>query len=192
MAYSGALQPDPDFAPGLRETVFFDPVAMSYPTALHLAVLLVDTETGAVTLRNYFAVDDCGRVINPMVVEGQVHGGIAQGFGQALLEELRYDHDTGQLLTGTFMDYAMPRADLFPDFELAFQQTLNPNNPLGAKGCSETGIVAAPIAISNALMDALWPLGVRELEMPYTPETVWRAIQNARQDAHHETTRDRT
>ena len=192
VAYSGALQPDPDFEPGLRETVFFDPVAMSYPTALHLAVLLVDSETGAVTLRNYFAVDDCGRVINPMVVEGQVHGGIAQGFGQALLEELRYDPDTGQLLTGTFMDYAMPRADLFPDFELAFQQTLNPNNPLGAKGCSETGIVAAPIAISNALMDALWPLGVRELEMPYTAETVWRAIQNAREDVDHETTRDPT
>ena len=178
-AYTGASYPQDDFELGLEETVFFDPIAFSYPTALHLVAILVDVQTGVVRIRDYYTVDDCGRVINPMVVHGQVHGGIAQGAGQALMEQIALDPETGQVLSGSFMDYAMPRADDFPSFQVAFQETLNPNNALGVKGCSETGIVGAPIAIGNALMDALWPLGVRELEMPYTSETVWRAVTDA-------------
>ena len=179
-AYSGASYPQEELELGLEETVLFDPIAVSYPTALHLVVLLIDPHTGAVKIRDYYTVDDCGTVINPMVVHGQVHGGIAQGVGQALMEQIALDTDTAQVLSGSFMDYAMPKADDLPFFDVAFQETRNPNNTLGAKGCSETGIVAAPVAIGNALMDALWPLGVRELEMPYTTETVWRAIKDAR------------
>ena len=178
-AYSGASYPRGELELGLEETVYFDPVAFSYPTALHLVSVLVDIDTGVVRLRDYSTVDDCGRVINPMVVHGQVHGGIAQGVGQALMEQMVLDPASGQVLSGSFMDYAMPRADDFPSFKVAFQETLNPNNELGVKGCSETGIVGAPIAIGNALLDALWPLGVRHIEMPYTPETVWRAVRDA-------------
>ena len=178
-AYAGSDYPEEGFELGLEETVFYDPAAWGYPTALNLAVVLVDEETGVVRIRDYYTVDDCGRVINPMIVHGQVHGGVAQGVGQVLMEQIAFD-ETGQVLTGSFIDYAMPRADDLPSFGVAFQETLNPNNALGAKGCSETGTVAAPPAISNAVVDALAPLGVKHIEMPLTAEKVWRAIVEAR------------
>jgi carbon-monoxide dehydrogenase large subunit len=145
---------------------------------MHLAVVIVDAETGSVRLRDVFAVDDCGTVINPMIVEGQVHGGLAQGIGQALCEHVVYDRD-GQLLTGSFMDYAMPRAADLPFFHTAFIATPAPSNPLGVKGGSESGTIGAPAAIGNAVIDALWHLGVRDIGLPITSESVWRALRSA-------------
>ena len=182
MAYHGANYPEEDFELGLEETVFHDPSHFNYPTALQLAVVLVDPETGAVRIRDFYSVDDCGRVVNPLVVHGQVHGGLAQGIGQGLMEETVFDRETGQPLAGSFMDYAIPRAGDLPSFRLGFQETLNPNDALGVKGCSETGTVGAPAALGNAILDALWDLGVRHVEMPFTPQRVWRAIQDARGD----------
>ena len=159
--------------------MFYDPPDTNDPQAMHLAVVLVDPETGAVTLRDLFAVDDCGTVINPMIVEGQVHGGLAQGIGQALTERVAYDRDSGQLLTGTFMDYAMPRAAALPSFRTGFIATPAPSNPLGVKGGSESGTIGAPAAIGNAVIDALWHLGVRDIALPITSQTVWRALREA-------------
>jgi carbon-monoxide dehydrogenase large subunit len=147
---------------------------------MHLAVVLVDPETGKVKLRNMYAADDCGVIVNPMIVEGQVHGGLAQGIGQALMEHVVYDRETGQLLSGSFMDYAMPRADDVPAFHTAFIETPAPSNPLGVKGGSESGAIGAPAAIGNAVIDALWHLGVRDIALPITSETVWRALAAAR------------
>lgn len=175
LAYTGGKYPM-SVELGLEETVFFDPIDINTPIAIHLAVVLVDIETGAVSLRNYYTVDDCGRVINPLIVEGQVHGGLAQGIGQAFMEQVIFDPENGQPKTGTFMDYAIPRAADFPPFEVVFHETLNPHNILGVKGGSETGTIGAPAAIGNAIVDALWDLGVRQVPLPYTPEHVWRAI----------------
>ena len=180
MAYHGADYPEEGFELGLEETVFHDPSHFNYPTALHIAVVLVDPETGGVRLREFHAVDDCGLIVNPMVAHGQVHGGAAQGIGQGLMEHVVYDPDSGQPLAGSFMDYAMPRAADLPSFGAAFQETLNPNDALGAKACSESGTVSAPGALGNAVLDALWGLGVRHIDMPYSPQRVWRAIQDAR------------
>jgi len=141
----------------------------------------IDPQTGQVSIQKYFAVDDVGNVINPMLVEGQIQGGIAQGVGQALLEHGVYD-ETGQLLSGSFMDYAMPRADTFPMFQTARTETPSPSNPLGVKGAGEMGTIAATVTIANAVMDALAPLGIRHLEMPLTAEKIWHAIQNAKQN----------
>ena len=132
----------------------------------------VDPETGVVQLIKFVAVDDFGNVINPMIVEGQVHGGIAQGVGQALLENAVYDRESGQLLSGSFMDYCMPRADNLPNFDVGLTVTPCPNNPLGLKGCGEAGAIGSPAAIINAITDAL---GVRDIPMPVTPERAWRA-----------------
>jgi carbon-monoxide dehydrogenase large subunit len=176
LAYHGALLA-PDLTPGLEITEFYDPPDTNDPQAMHLAVVLVDRDTGAVTLRNLYAADDCGVVINPMIVEGQIHGGLAQGIGQALMEHVRYDA-AGQLLTGSFMDYAMPRAGDLPSFALTFQETPAPSNPLGVKGGSESGAIGAPAAIGNAVIDALWHLGVRDITLPITSETVWRALRH--------------
>src|SRR5262249_42046097 len=143
------------------------------------AVVVVDGETGAVTLRDFFAVDDCGVVINPMIVEGQVHGGLAQGIGQALTERIVYD-GAGQILTGSFMDYALPRADDLPPFHTSFIVSPAPSNPLGVKGGSESGTIGAPAAIANAVIDALWHLGVRDVTLPIRAETVWRALRAAK------------
>jgi carbon-monoxide dehydrogenase large subunit len=178
LANHGALLP-PGEAPGLEVTEFYDPPDTNDPQAMHLAVVMVDPETGAVTLRDLFAVDDCGVIINPMIVEGQVHGGLAQGVGQALREEIVYDRDTGQLVTGSFMDYAMPRAADLPAFRTAFIVTPAPSNPLGVKGASESGAIGAPAAIGNAVIDALWHLGVRDIGLPVTAERVWRALRDA-------------
>ncbi len=180
MAYSGYDYPEKGFELGLEETVFFDPIDLNYPTAQHLVVVIVEEDTGRVTLRDFFCVDDCGRIINPMVVEGQVHGGLAQGIGQAMMEHVVYDKKSGQLLSGTFMDYGMPRAPDMPNIGTDFQETLNPNNALGVKGGSETGTIGPPAAIGNALVDAFWDIGLRHVEMPYTPESVLNAILKAK------------
>jgi aerobic carbon-monoxide dehydrogenase large subunit len=178
VAYHGAALP-PDCSPGLEVTEFYDPPDTNDPQAMHLAAVVVDPETGAVTLRAFYAADDCGTIINPMIVEGQVHGGLAQGIGQALSERIVYDR-AGQLLTASFLDYAMPRAADLPAFRTAFIATPAPSNPLGVKGASESGTIGAPAAIGNAVIDALWHLGVRDIALPITSETVWRALRAAR------------
>jgi aerobic carbon-monoxide dehydrogenase large subunit len=178
LAYHGALLPA-DISPGLEITEFYDPPDTNDPQAMHLAVVIVDPETGAVTLRNMYAADDCGTIINPMIVEGQVHGGLAQGIGQALSEHIVYDRRSAQLLTASFMDYAIPRAADLPAFHTDFMATPAPSNPLGVKGASESGTIGAPAAIGNAVLDALWHLGVRDVALPITPETVWRALADA-------------
>jgi carbon-monoxide dehydrogenase large subunit len=177
-AYHGAMLP-PGCSPGLEVTEFYDPPDTNDPQAMHLAVVEVDAETGAVALRAFYAADDCGVIINPMIVEGQVHGGLAQGVGQALGEHIVYD-DSGQLLTASFLDYAMPRASDLPAFHTAFIVTPAPSNPLGVKGASESGTIGAPAAIGNAVIDALWHLDVRDITLPITSETVWRALRDAR------------
>jgi carbon-monoxide dehydrogenase large subunit len=178
-AYHGAMLP-PDGEPGLEVTEFYDPPDTNDPQAMHLAVVIVDPETGAVRLRDLYAADDCGVVINPMIVEGQVHGGLAQGIGQALTEHIIYDRPSGQLLTASFMDYGMPRAADLPAFHTTFIASPAPSNPLGVKGGSESGTIGAPAAIGNAVIDALWHLGVRDIVLPITSETVWRALRDAR------------
>ncbi len=151
----------------------------TFPNGCHVSEVEIDPETGAVALVRHAGVDDVGRVINPLLVDGQTHGGIAQGVGQALLEACVHDPGTGQLLSGSFMDYCLPRADDFPFFELANNEVPAPNNPLGIKGAGEGGATGAPGALINAIVDALGDLGVRHVEMPATPERVWRAIRAA-------------
>jgi carbon-monoxide dehydrogenase large subunit len=169
----------PGMEPNLECTLSHEPPDSNDPSAMHLAVVEVDAETGKVTVTGYFTVDDCGTVINPMIVAGQVQGGLAQGIGQALLERAVYD-SSGQFLSGTFLDYAMPRALDVPCVEMGFISTPAPSNPLGAKGGSETGTIGAPAAICNAVVDALAPLGIRHMPVPLTPATVWTAIRDAR------------
>lgn len=168
--------------PALEASAFYDPSNFTYPFGTHIAMVRIDPETGQVELTRYVAVDDCGPLINPMIVEGQVHGGIVQGVGQALYEGAVYDSE-GQLLTGSFMDYAMPRARFFPEFETAHTVTPSPHNPIGVKGVGETGTIASTPAVVNAVMDALEPLGITHLDMPLTPERIWEAINQARQNA---------
>ncbi len=163
--------------PGLDETAFYDPKNFTFPSGTHVAEVEIDRDTGAVRVVNFTAADDFGRIINPLIVEGQVHGGLAQGIGQALCENTVYDPD-GQLLTGSYMDYCMPRADNLPSFSVATNTTLCTHNPLGVKGCGEAGAIGAPAAIMNAVVNALSPLGIRDLAMPATAERVWRAIQS--------------
>src|SRR5271155_1039780 len=169
--------PHEELEPGLDETAFYDPKNFTFPSGAHIAEVEIDIETGQVAVVNFTASDDFGRIINPLIVEGQVHGGLAQGFGQALLEGCVYDTQSGQLVTGSYMDYAMPRADDLPTFALSTNTTLCTHNPLGVKGCGEAGAIGAPAAITNALVDALKPLGGRHLDMPATPERLWRTIQ---------------
>lgn len=167
----------PGMEPFLDDTAYYDPPNCTFPFGAHIAVVEVDTQTGAVQLQRYVAVDDVGRVINPMIVDGQVHGGIAQGVGQALWEQAVYD-ENGQLLSGTMMDYAFPKAEFFPRFEVARTETPTPVNPLGVKGAGETGTIASTPAVVNAVMDALSPYGIQHLDMPLTPEKVWSAMRN--------------
>jgi carbon-monoxide dehydrogenase large subunit len=168
--------------PGLNEAAFYDPTNFTFPAGSHICEVEIDPATGATRIVNFTAVDDFGKVINPMIVEGQVHGGLAQGIGQALLEGCVYDAESGQLLTATLMDYALPRADDLPSFKVGMKETACTHNPLGVKGCGEAGAIGAPAAVINAVVDALAHLGVREVEMPATPERVWRAIQNAKSE----------
>jgi aerobic carbon-monoxide dehydrogenase large subunit len=166
--------------PGLQETAVYDPPAFAFSNGAHVCEIEIDPETGATRLCGYWGVDDVGTVINPMIVDGQVHGGVAQGLGQALCELCRYDAN-GQLLSGSFLDYALPRATDLPAIasELDESQPCT-HNPLGAKGCGEAGAIAAPAAIVSAVLDALSPFGVAHVDMPLTPEAVWRAIASAR------------
>ena len=166
--------------PGLNETAFYDPTNFTYPAGTHICEVEVDPETGVVQVVAFAASDDFGNIINPMIVEGQVHGGVAQGLGQALLEHCVYDRDSGQLLTGSMMDYALPRADDLPSFNVGTKVTPCTHNPLGAKGCGEAGAIGAPAAMMNAMMDALAPIGVKHLDMPASPHRVWSAIRHAR------------
>jgi aerobic carbon-monoxide dehydrogenase large subunit len=163
----------PGIEPGLETTVFWEPEACVFPFGTHICVVDIDKETGEVQLRRFVAVDDCGRQLNPMIVQGQVHGGIAQGVGQALVEGVEYGED-GQLLTGTFMDYAMPIASELPHFELDHTVTLTPVNPLGVKGVGEAGTIGSTPAVANAIADAL---GVAHVDMPFKPEKLWKLIQ---------------
>ena len=165
--------------PGLEASYVYDPPNFSWPSGAHAAVVEVDTETGEVDFLRYVAVDDVGSVINPMIVDGQVHGGIAQGAAQALWEEAVYD-ENGTLVTGNMVSYMLPSAAELPSFELARTETASPTNPLGVKGVGETGTIASPAAVMNAVVDALAHLGVESMEMPATPERVWRAIQEAK------------
>ena len=160
--------------PGLKESAFYDPANFTFPAGCHIAEVEVDPETGHTTVVQFVAADDFGNIINPMIVEGQVHGGVAQGIGQALLEGCRYDPASGQLITASYMDYTMPRAADLPAFTVATTNTPCPNNPLGIKGCGEAGAIGSPPAIINAITDAI---GTNDLSMPATPQAVWEAIR---------------
>jgi carbon-monoxide dehydrogenase large subunit len=165
--------------PGLEETTFYDPENFVFPFGAHAAIVDVDADTGKVSVVRYVAVDDCGPAINPMIIEGQVHGGIAHGLGQALYEQVAYD-ENGQLVTGTFVDYALPTAAEFPSFETDRTETPSPTNGLGVKGVGEAGTIGASPTVVNAVVDALRPLGVTFMNMPLTPMRVWEAIQSAK------------
>ncbi|WMS44824.1 xanthine dehydrogenase family protein molybdopterin-binding subunit [Acuticoccus sp. MNP-M23] len=170
-AYTAHNIPD-DMEPGLSEKAFYDPANFTFPAGTFICEVEIDPGTGVTEVINFVAVDDFGVIINPMIVEGQVHGGLAQGIGQALLEGCIYD-DNGQLITASYMDYCVPRADDLPNFSLGHIETPNPNNPLGVKGCGEAGAIGAPAAVINAVTDAI---GTEDMTMPATPEKVWRAI----------------
>jgi aerobic carbon-monoxide dehydrogenase large subunit len=164
--------------PFLDDTSYYDPPNCTFPFGTHIAVVDIDGETGNVKLSRYIAIDDVGNVINPMIVDGQVHGGIAQGVAQALWEGARYD-DNGQLSSGTLLDYALPRADSLPSYELSRTTTPSPVNPMGVKGAGETGTIASTPAVVNAVVDALAHMGIRHLDMPITSQVVWNAMQSA-------------
>ncbi|MCC6779545.1 MAG: xanthine dehydrogenase family protein molybdopterin-binding subunit [Hyphomicrobiales bacterium] len=166
-----------ELEPGLKEGAFYDPTNFTFPAGCHICEVEIDPETGECEVVAWTAVDDFGTVINPMIVEGQVHGGIAQGVGQALLEHAVYDKD-GQLVTGSLMDYCVPRARDLPDLKIDMTTTKSPSNPLGIKGCGEAGAIAAPVAVINAITDAI---GTEELSMPATAQTIWQALQKANQ-----------
>ena len=166
-----------DLEPGLEESAFYDPLNFTFPSGTLVCEVEVDPDTGVVQIVDFVAVDDFGTVINPLIVEGQVHGGIAQGVGQALFEHAVYDSDTGQLVAGSYMDYCMPRADDLPPLKLDMTNTPCPTNPLGVKGCGEAGAIGAPPAVINAVTDAI---GSNDLNMPATPHRVWQALQSAR------------
>ena len=170
----------PGLEPGLQETAFYDPPNFAFSNGAHVCEAEVDPETGVVAIARYWAVDDIGTVINPMIVEGQLHGAVTQGLGQALTEACAYDGE-GQLVSASFLDYAIPRADELPDFVSENDQSQPcTHNPLGAKGCGEAGTIAAPAAVVNAVLDALRPLGVTDIAMPLTPQRVWEAIRSGR------------
>ncbi|MCH8184043.1 MAG: molybdopterin-dependent oxidoreductase, partial [Proteobacteria bacterium] len=177
-AYVPHNYPLEELEPGLSETAYYDPANFNFPYGAYVCEVEVDPETGTVVILKFTAIDDVGNIINPMIVEGQVHGGLAHGIGQALMEHAVYDGD-GQLLSGSLMDYALPRADDLPSFTTGTTVTPCPMNPLGVKGVGEIGAIGSPPAVINAILDALSPLGVKDLSMPATPHTVWQAIQNA-------------
>jgi carbon-monoxide dehydrogenase large subunit len=168
-----------DFEPGIEASSFFEPPNFTFPYGTHIVAVEVDRDTGAIAFKKYVAVDDCGPQINPLLVEGQVQGGIAQALGQVLFERTVYD-ENGQLLTGEFMDYAIPRAGDIPEYELGSTETPSPSNPLGIKGVGEAGTIGAAPAVANAVMDALAPLGIRHLDLPLTPQKLWQAIHASR------------
>jgi aerobic carbon-monoxide dehydrogenase large subunit len=182
MAYVGHKLPE-GLEPGLDETVFYDPTGMGAPSGVHLAYVEVDPETGITEILDYVAVDDAGTIINPLLAAGQIHGGVVQGIGQALFEEVCYDADSGQLLTGSLLDYAVPRAESVPSIRSEFQETPSPTNPLGVKGIGESGSIGSPPTIVHAVLDALVPFGITHLDMPLTAPKIWAAIQRPRTGA---------
>jgi len=171
----------PGFEPGLEASTFYEPENFTFPFGTHIVAVEVDRQTGHVKIVKYVAVDDCGPQINPLLVEGQVQGGIAHSIGQVLFEQTVYD-ESGQLLTGEFMDYPIPRAEDVPEYILGSTVTRSPSNPMGIKGVGEAGTIGATPAIANAVLDALYPLGIRHLDLPLTPEKIWRAIEMGEQD----------
>jgi carbon-monoxide dehydrogenase large subunit len=173
-AYVPHNYPHDKLEPGLNENAFYDPTNFTFPAGSYVCEVEVDPETGQVAIDKWVAVDDFGKIINPMIVEGQVHGGLVQGIGQALTEGCKYDKQTGQLLTGTMSDYAMPRADDVPSFVVGTKETPCTHNPLGVKGCGEAGAIGAPAALMNAITDAL---GVKDMPMPASPQNVWNALR---------------
>jgi carbon-monoxide dehydrogenase large subunit len=177
-AYVPHNYPIEEIEPGLEENAFYDPKNFTFPGGAHAVEVEIDPETGMVEVCAVAVADDVGRVINPMIVEGQIHGGLAQGIGQALLEGCVYDED-GQLQTGTYMTYTMPRAADLPMFNVGHHVTHCTHNPIGAKGVGEVGAIGVPPAVINAVINALEPVGVTDIAMPATPERVWRAIQEA-------------
>ena len=170
---------------GLEAVSYFDPPNFTWPFGAHVAVVEVDAETGAVDLRKYVAVDDCGNVINPMVVDGQIHGGIVQGIAQALYEEVVYDDESGQLRTGSLIDYLVPTANEMPEFVLDKTVTPSPSNELGVKGIGEAGTIASSVAVINAICDALSPFGIKHVDMPASPDRLWKQIKDARGASHN-------
>ena len=176
-AYTAHKFPTSEIEPGLKESVFHDPTNFTFPAGCHICEVEIDPDTGVTKIVSFVAVDDFGNVINPMIVEGQVHGGVAQGIGQALLEHGVYDTESGQLITGSYMDYTMPRADDLPSYKVGLTVTPCPSNPLGVKGCGEAGAIASPAAVMNAVTDAI---GIKEFNRPATPLRVWQALHTTR------------
>jgi CO/xanthine dehydrogenase Mo-binding subunit len=168
-----------ELEPGLESTDFFRPEDETFPFGTHIAMVEILPETGDVKLLRFVSVDDCGFIVSPMLVEGQVHGGLAQGIGQALLEEVHYD-ENGQILSGTLMDYAIPKAERFVMFETGHTETRTPLNPLGAKGIGEAATIGSTPAVANAVIDALEPFGITHLDIPLTPQKVWNAMHGAK------------
>lgn len=161
----------------LAAATSFSTTDCNFPSGTHICELEVDPETGAIRIERYVAVDDAGRLVNPLIAEGQMHGGIVQGIGQALLEQITYEAGSGQLLTGSFQDYCLPRADDVPNIEVTFQEVASPTNALGVKGIGESGPTGAPPAVIGAIVDALRDFGIEHIDMPARPERVWRAIR---------------
>jgi carbon-monoxide dehydrogenase large subunit len=180
VAYVPHKYPIDKIEPGLEETAFYDPKNFTFPAGTYVCEVEIDPKTGFTQIVSFSAADDFGNVVNPMIVEGQVHGGLVQGIGQAMLEQGVYD-ENGQLKTGSYMDYTMPRADDVPSFKVTTTVTACTHNPLGVKGCGEAGAIGAPPAVINAIVDALREYGVSHIDMPATPEKVWRAIQSSPQ-----------
>jgi aerobic carbon-monoxide dehydrogenase large subunit len=174
------MGPMTKFGIGLEGSGSHSPEPPSHPNGAHAVEVEIDPDTGEVTVDRYVMVDDLGQVLNPMIVNGQQHGGVAQGIGQALYEHAVYDRDSAQLVTGSFMDYAMPRADMLPHFEIALEEVPCLTNPIGVKGIGESGTIGAPPVVINAVIDALSPLGIDRIDMPATPSKVWHAINSAR------------
>ena len=178
-AYVPHNYPIETLEPGLEETAFYDPANFTFPGGCHVCEVEIDPETGVTRIVNFVSVDDVGRVINPMIVEGQVQGGVAQGIGQALLENAAYDAQ-GNLISGSFMDYTMPRADDLSNISVGTENTLCTHNPLGVKGCGEVGAIGSPPAVINAICNALKEYGVRHINMPATAPKVWSIINAGR------------
>ena len=169
---------------GLEAVSYFDPPNFTWPFGAHICVVEVDPDTGAVDMRKYIAVDDCGNVINPMIVDGQIVGGIVQGIAQALFEEVVYDDESGQMRTGTLTDYMVPTANEIPEMVLERTVTPSPSNELGVKGIGEAGTIAASAAVINAICDALAPFGIKHVDMPASPDRLWKLMDNARGMSH--------
>jgi carbon-monoxide dehydrogenase large subunit len=170
----------PQFSVGLEASGSFASEPPNYPNGCHACEVEIDRETGVVEVVRYTAVDDVGRVLNHLLAEGQIHGGVAMGIGQALMEAIVYDPDTGQLVSGSFQDYCMPRAADLPDISSELVEVPATTNPLGVKGCGEAGATGAPPAVINAILDALRPLGIDHIDMPATPQRVWEALRSAK------------